>query len=111
MDHSSVEDALLVGPDVSGSIEWADERTVSFKPARDLQRDTEYLVTIGPEAKAADGEPIDGAYRSSRLTAPTASASAPSATWRRLRSFPPPIRRTWRPEAPSLSSSTAPSSR
>jgi uncharacterized protein YfaS (alpha-2-macroglobulin family) len=63
MNKGSVESALLVGPDVSGSIDWADERTVSVKPSRTLERDTEYLVTLGPEAIAADGEPIDGAYR------------------------------------------------
>jgi uncharacterized protein YfaS (alpha-2-macroglobulin family) len=63
MDKGSVESALLVGPDVSGSIEWADDRTVSFKPKRELERDTEYLVTLGPEAKAADGNAVDGAYR------------------------------------------------
>ena len=63
MDHASVEAAFLVGPDVSGSIEWTDERTVRFKPARDLMRDTEYQVTVGQEAKATDGNPLDGAYR------------------------------------------------
>jgi len=63
MDKSSVEAAFLVGPDVSGNIEWADERSVSFKPDRDLERDTEYYVTVGSEAKASDGNPLDGAYR------------------------------------------------
>jgi uncharacterized protein YfaS (alpha-2-macroglobulin family) len=63
MDKRSVETALLVGPDVSGSIEWIDDRTVNFKPKRELERDTEYLVTLGPQAKAADGNQLDGAYR------------------------------------------------
>jgi len=63
MDKNSVESALLVGQDRPGNVEWADDRTVSFKPGRALERDTEYTVTVGPEAKAADGEPIDGAYR------------------------------------------------
>jgi uncharacterized protein YfaS (alpha-2-macroglobulin family) len=63
MDKGSVESALLVGPDVSGSVEWIDDRTVNFKPKRELERDTEYLVTIGPEAKAADGNRLGGVYR------------------------------------------------
>ena len=63
MDKRSVESAFLVGPDVSGSIEWVDDRTVSFRPARALERDAEYLVTVGSEAKATDGNQLDGAYR------------------------------------------------
>jgi uncharacterized protein YfaS (alpha-2-macroglobulin family) len=63
MDKRSVESAFLVGPDVAGSVEWVDDRTVDFKPKRELERDTEYLVTLGPEAKAADGNAVDGAYR------------------------------------------------
>ena len=63
MDKRSVESALLVGPDVSGKVEWIDDRTVNFRPDRSLERDTEYLVTLGPEAKAADGNAVDGAYR------------------------------------------------
>jgi uncharacterized protein YfaS (alpha-2-macroglobulin family) len=63
MDKEAVEAALQVGPDVSGSVEWVDERTVRFKPARDLKRSAEYYVTVGAEAKAKDGNPIDGAYR------------------------------------------------
>jgi uncharacterized protein YfaS (alpha-2-macroglobulin family) len=63
MDKGSVESALLVGPDVTGSVQWVDDRTVSFTPDRALERDNEYHVTIGPEAKAADGNQLDGAYR------------------------------------------------
>ncbi|MFQ6102069.1 MAG: Ig-like domain-containing protein [Anaerolineae bacterium] len=63
MDRASVEAAFQVSPDVRGSLEWADERTVRFKPARDLKRDSEYWVTLGAGAKAADGDPLDGAYR------------------------------------------------
>jgi len=63
MDRASVEAAFQVSPAVQGRLEWADERTVRFKPARDLKRDTQYQVTLGPEAKATDGNPLDGAYR------------------------------------------------
>jgi hypothetical protein len=63
MDQSSVETALDLSPDVTGKLEWADERTVRFKPARDLKRDQEYVITLGAQARAADGESVDGAYR------------------------------------------------
>ncbi|MCP4540580.1 MAG: alpha-2-macroglobulin [Chloroflexi bacterium] len=63
MDQDSVEAAFKVNPEVSGKLEWVDERTVHFKPADDLTRDAEYYITVGPEAKASDGNPLDGAFR------------------------------------------------
>ena len=63
MDRASVENAFHVSPEVAGSVEWADERTARFKPARDLKRDAEYRVTVGPEARAADGQQLEGPYR------------------------------------------------
>jgi len=63
MDRGSVEAAFRLSPEVGGDFEWADGRTVRFKPARDLKRDTEYQATLGPEAKATDGNPLDGEYR------------------------------------------------
>jgi len=63
MDRASVEAAFQVSPAVSGDMEWVDERTVHFKPARDLQRDAEYQVTVGSQARATDGDQLDGAYR------------------------------------------------
>ncbi|MDY7080043.1 MAG: Ig-like domain-containing protein [Chloroflexota bacterium] len=63
MDRTSVETAFQVSPEVAGRLDWADERTVRFKPARDLKRDAEYYVTVGAEAQASDGNPLDGAYR------------------------------------------------
>ncbi|MCX7682294.1 MAG: Ig-like domain-containing protein, partial [Anaerolineae bacterium] len=63
MDKATVEKAFQISPQVEGSLEWANERTVRFKPARDLKRATEYYVTVGAEAKAADGNYLDGAYR------------------------------------------------
>ena len=63
MDHASVEAAFRLSPEVKGDFAWTDERTVRFKPARDLKRDTEYQAALGPQAKAADGNPLDGAYR------------------------------------------------
>ena len=50
MDRGSVEAAFRLSPEVGGDFEWADGRTVRFKPARDLKRDTEYQATLGPQA-------------------------------------------------------------
>ena len=63
MDRGSVEAAFSISPQVSGDLEWTDERTLYFEPVRDLKRDAEYYVTLGVGAKAADGDRIDGAYR------------------------------------------------
>ena len=63
MDRSSVETAFAISPQVEGDLAWVDERTVTFRPKEELARDKEYQVTVGPEAKAADGNAIDGAYR------------------------------------------------
>jgi hypothetical protein len=63
MDRPSVESAFQVSPAVSGSLEWASDRTVRFKPARDLKRDTRYRVTVGSGAQAVDGESLEGGYR------------------------------------------------
>jgi alpha-2-macroglobulin len=63
MDKASVEKAIQVSPDVSGELEWADDNTAHFEPARDLKRDQDYYVTLGAEARAADGGQLDGAYR------------------------------------------------
>ncbi len=63
MDRDSVASALVVEPAVSGDVEWVDDRTVRFKPAEALKRDTDYYVTLDAKAKAADGDSLDGAYR------------------------------------------------
>lgn len=63
MDRASVEAAFRLSPEVGGDFEWADARTVRFKPARDLKRDAEYQATVGTEAQATDGNPLGEAYR------------------------------------------------
>ncbi|MGD8997223.1 MAG: Ig-like domain-containing protein, partial [Anaerolineae bacterium] len=63
MDRSSVEAAFQVSPEVSGSVEWANDRTLRFDPARDLKRDTQYRVTVGSGAKAVDGAPVADDFR------------------------------------------------
>ncbi|HDQ71493.1 MAG TPA: alpha-2-macroglobulin [Chloroflexi bacterium] len=63
MDRASVERAFKVNPTLQGNVEWADARTLRFRPARDLARAAEYYVTVEAEARAGDGESLDGAYR------------------------------------------------
>ena len=63
MDQASLGAAFQLSPEVDGTLEWADARTVHFQPDRPLKRDAEYLVTVDSKAKASDGNPLDGAYR------------------------------------------------
>jgi len=63
MDRASVESALDVSPGLTGSVTWIDERTVQFKPARDLKRNTDYEVTVESQARAADGQSLKDDYR------------------------------------------------
>ena len=63
MDRRSVERALRVGPRVSGNVIWLDDRTVSFKPARELKRAETYQVALAADARAADGMRLRDEYR------------------------------------------------
>jgi hypothetical protein len=62
MDHESVEAAFSLSPDVEGSFEWKDERTLRFRPSAPLDRDAEYEVYLAAGAEGGDGQPLDGAY-------------------------------------------------
>ncbi|MEO7912996.1 MAG: Ig-like domain-containing protein, partial [Roseiflexaceae bacterium] len=63
MDHAAVEAAFSLSPMVAGQVQWADARTLRFKPAQPLQRGALYDVTLGQAAKAADGAAINGAFQ------------------------------------------------
>jgi hypothetical protein len=63
MDPTTVERAFQIEPDVRGTFEWVDERTLHFKPARALPRDTTYKVALDAQAKAADGNALADPYR------------------------------------------------
>ncbi len=63
MDHTAVEAAFSLSPAIAGQIQWADARTLRFKPSQPLQRGALYDVTLGQAAKAADGAPINGAFQ------------------------------------------------
>jgi uncharacterized protein YfaS (alpha-2-macroglobulin family) len=62
MDRRSVEEAFTLAPDVGGTFEWKDERTLRFKPADPLSRDATYEVYLGAEAMDTEGQRLDGAY-------------------------------------------------
>jgi uncharacterized protein YfaS (alpha-2-macroglobulin family) len=63
MDHAAVEAAFSLSPAVTGQVQWADARTLRFKPSQPLQRGAIYDVTLGQAAKAADGAAINGAFQ------------------------------------------------
>ena len=66
MDESSTRNAFqMIGPDgevLQGSMNWPNARTLTFKPERQLQLASDYLVTINASAMTAQGvrlvEPI-----------------------------------------------------
>src|SRR5262249_6841834 len=63
MDQKTVESAFALSPAVPGQIQWADARTLRFKPSQPLQRGALYDVTLGQAAKAAAGARINGAFQ------------------------------------------------
>jgi alpha-2-macroglobulin len=63
MDHAAVEAAFSLSPAVVGQVQWADARTLRFKPSQPLQRGAIYDVTLGQAAKSADGAAINGAFQ------------------------------------------------
>src|SRR5262249_52779042 len=63
LDHAAVEAAFSTVPAVAGAIEWADARTLRFRPAQPLPRASIYDVLLGQGARAQDGAPLNGAYQ------------------------------------------------
>src|SRR5262245_9303130 len=55
MDRQSVQAAFGVNPAVNGSLQWADDRTATFKAAAPLPRSTQYTFTITNTAKSKAG--------------------------------------------------------
>ena len=59
MDLDSVGAAFSISPEVEGSLSRQNDRTVRFVPgAGGFARDTEYVVTIGTEARSEAGRPV-----------------------------------------------------
>ncbi|MFN8502289.1 Ig-like domain-containing protein [Kouleothrix sp.] len=63
MDQKAVESAFSLAPAVSGSIQWADARTLRFVPSQPLPRARLFDVTLGQAARAADGAQLAGPFQ------------------------------------------------
>ena len=63
MDQASVATALQIQPAVQGQVSWKDERTLSFKPAEALPRNTVFDVALTQDAKATDGARLAAPYQ------------------------------------------------
>ena len=72
MDEAATPAAFQIEPTLPGTFEWQ-ETTLIFKPAESyLAANTDYVITIGPEALSADGEilfsePYVWTFRTDRL--------------------------------------------
>ncbi len=58
MDQASVEAALVISPTVEGTLAWADTRTLTFTPKKQLARATRYQVTLTDAARNVEGEAL-----------------------------------------------------
>jgi len=63
MDPQTVEAALRFYPPVEGTLRWVDRRTLRFRPSTPLQRGAVYDLVLTQAARAADGAPLNRAYR------------------------------------------------
>ncbi|HEY7599856.1 MAG TPA: Ig-like domain-containing protein, partial [Candidatus Limnocylindrales bacterium] len=70
MDRAAVEAAFSLVPAVAGAapiqggaFEWADARTLRYRPAQPLPRASLYDVALSQGARAQDGAPLNGAYQ------------------------------------------------
>lgn len=92
MDRASVEQALHVTPVVTGTFEWEDDQTVTFRP-KALASATRYRVALDATAQADNGLPLnrDLAFAFSTLSPLTVTHTAPAAGDRALRSDTPLI--------------------
>ncbi|MEM7028323.1 MAG: Ig-like domain-containing protein [Chloroflexota bacterium] len=55
MDQETVEDGFALQPEISGTLDWTDDRTVSFKPTDAYQAGQRYKLTLAETARSADG--------------------------------------------------------
>lgn len=55
MDQSSVEQAATFEPAIDTLTDWQNERTLTVSAKDGWERNTTYLITINPTAKAQNG--------------------------------------------------------
>ncbi|OQY18689.1 MAG: hypothetical protein B6I34_10385 [Anaerolineaceae bacterium 4572_32.1] len=58
MDAGTVEAAFSIEPEVAGTFDWPDERTLIFQPKAAFDRATQYRVAVDESAASADGLPL-----------------------------------------------------
>lgn len=68
MDQASVEAAFSITPALDGLLEWADTRTLVFRPAQPWPLSTEYLLQIRDDARSEAGVPLAEAYDATLTT-------------------------------------------
>jgi len=76
MDVESMLKAFQIAPHIEGSLTWQSDHTIQFDPEGEgFARDTEYVVTIGTEARSDAGrqvmEPIEIRFRTAGYFAVT----------------------------------------
>src|SRR5207253_1314938 len=83
MDHASTEHAVQITPATTVTFSWA-SNTLAVQPASgNLAPNTQYQVTIGPEARTASGKKVAAPQTITFVTqppAPAAPAPTPRAT-------------------------------
>ncbi len=59
MDTTSVAQAFVITPTVTGRLLWEDDRRLRFVPAEPLARATRYRVSVGKTARSAAGRALE----------------------------------------------------
>jgi hypothetical protein len=77
MDHPAAEGAFSTSPSETGTFTW-DGDTMTFKPDAELQKTTEYTVTIGTGAKSIIGAALEEEYSFSFTTALSGDVEPPA---------------------------------
>src|SRR2546428_11009260 len=79
MDHASTEHAVQITPATTVTLSWA-SNTLAVQPASgNLAPNTQYQVTIGPEARNASGKKVAATKTITFVSQPTEQAApAPS---------------------------------
>lgn len=55
IDPQSIEDNILISPNINGEFVWLDKRTLSLKNTSTLEKATKYTISINPGIKGLEG--------------------------------------------------------
>ncbi len=72
MVKSSVQNAITISPEVTGTLNWYNnsKTVMEFNPSQSLKYNTKYTVTIGTEARDIFGSNMKEPYTFSFITRP-----------------------------------------